>query len=367
LALVVVAIAVGVGVSAPTRSAVATANYPSDVANGPLTPAQTKGRTLVVATWGGGWTAATDKYFFEPFAKEYGVKIVLQDSGNGFLTPTITQEKTGNVTWDLLDSAGNATSGLNVLNYTDNYPPWLIQSLTADSVPGTVHSYFVQYGNSADILACNPSLVAKCPTNAQQFFDVKDYPGTRAVDNGDPQGGVQYALESVGVPRYSIINWDLPRAFNILGQLKPHVAVWTTSGSQMVQVMADKTVGMEIMWESRVNALKKLIPNLQVSWDSATTDSEGWVVPAGAPNADLALTFIGWWGKQQQAQANWLKVIGAVVPGKDVASLVSKATADTLPTAHGVHAVPAFDNWGALHSQEIAKDWLSFLAGVKTG
>jgi putative spermidine/putrescine transport system substrate-binding protein len=228
-----------------------------------------------------------------------------------------------------------------------------------------VHSYFVQYGNSAIVIACNPSMVTKCPTDAMELFDVKDYPGSRAVDAADPASALQYALQAEGVNRFQMVDWQLPRAFAKLQQFKPNVAVWTTSGSQMVQVMADKTAAISIMWASRLNALKKEIPNLKVSWNSATTDSEGWVVPKGAPNADVAFTFIDWWGKQQKAQADWLKVIGAVVPGKEVPKLVSTDTADSLPAAHGVHAVPAFDNWGAVHSQEIAKDWLTFLAGVK--
>ena len=62
-----------VGVAAMLLTACGSSSTPT-TSSGPLTPSQTKGRTLVIQGWGGAWTDATKK-FAEHFASEYGVTI----------------------------------------------------------------------------------------------------------------------------------------------------------------------------------------------------------------------------------------------------------------------------------------------------
>lgn len=344
--------------SSSARSAAKTA------AGGPVPTSQLRGKTLVIASWGGSWTAATKKYFGDPFSKATGVKVVYQEEGSGFLAPTLAQEQTGNVQFDLLDGAGTATYGLAVKGDVTPYPGWLKTKLAANSFPGAVHPFFVDYGAGAAVIVCNPALIKKCPTTAKQFWDVQDYPGTRGMIAADPESSIMYALQADGVNRYKVSNWQLTRAFNKLNEIKPHVAVWTESGDQMIQVLHNKTVGMELIWASRLPALKKVMPNVKVSWKNAVTDSEGWVIPKNAPDKDVAFAFLNWFATQAKAQAEWTKAAAAVVPNKKVPSMLTPAEKSSLPAANGTHSVPAVDQWGAVHSTEIAKDWQHFLTGT---
>ena len=184
---------------------------------GPLTPSQTKGRTLVIQGWGGAWTDATKK-FAEHFASEYGVTIKYVSSDDPELTLQ-TQSNAGSVQMDVVDSASWISYKKGILA---PFPDYLVNTIKANVDPVCVSSTFIGcYGATANVIACNPSIISKCPTNAQQFWDVQGYPGPRAMDAVTPDATLLFALLADGVSKDKLYPIDITRAINKLKKIKP--------------------------------------------------------------------------------------------------------------------------------------------------
>ena len=60
-----------------------------------------RGKELVVVSWGGSFQEAQRKALFEPFVKEFGIKLI-EDSPSD-QAKIRAMVKTNNVTWDVVD------------------------------------------------------------------------------------------------------------------------------------------------------------------------------------------------------------------------------------------------------------------------
>ena len=337
---------------------------PTTSQSGPLTPAQTKGRTLTIAGWGGAWTDAT-KAFAQHFADQYGVTIQYPSFDDPEITLQ-TQEQAGSVQMDVVDSASWISYKKGILA---PFPDYLNNTIKANVDPVCVSSYFIGcYGATADVIACNPAVMAKCPTNAKEFWDVQDFPGPRAIDGVTPDAALLFGLLADGVDKSKIYPIDINRGINSLKKIKPNVQVWTTSGGQMQQVLVNKEVGVEYAWNGRVFTTKQhQLPNLQVSWTDSVVSNPtqgGLAVAKGSPNADLAFTFLNWWVQQAQYQADWTSALTYPTPNKKVNSLLSPAVLAAMPFS-SQHPTPVLEDaeWTYEHQTEEEKAFQTFLTG----
>src|SRR5258706_11737584 len=138
------------GVVAMLLTACGSSSTPTST-SGPLTPEQTKGRTLTIAGWGGAWTDAT-KAFADHFAKEYGVTIQYPSFDDPELTLQ-TQETAGAVQMDVVDSASWISYKKGILA---PFPDYLVNTIKQNVEPVCVSSTFIGcYGATADVIARN--------------------------------------------------------------------------------------------------------------------------------------------------------------------------------------------------------------------
>jgi spermidine/putrescine-binding protein len=333
--------------------------------NGPLTPTQTKGMTLTIEGWGGVWTDTTKK-FADHFAQQYGVTIQYPSAPNPG-TELHLQEQSGNVQMDVVDT-------ISYTNYKQGdvatFPDWLVNEIKKNVSPDCATNYVVGcYGSTAYVIACNPAVVQKCPTNAKEFWDVQNFPGPRAISGTTPPDAqLLFAELAAGTPQDKLYPIDINAAINKLKEIKPHIQVWPTSGSQMQQVLRDKEVGIEYGWNGRIFVVKNQnIPNLQVSWDDSTVaggGSAGLAVAKGSPNAQLAFTFLWWWIQQAQLQADWTTALTYPTPNKQVNSLLAPDILAAMPGAPN-HAKPVNidPEFSYQHQADEQRAWQQFITG----
>ena len=250
--------------------------------SGPPSAASLRGKTLVVTSWGGAWTQAEQKYWWTPFTKATGVKVEPVINGSDPSIPAILQEQQGNVSVNLVEPL-NPVIMINK-GYVTPFPSWLLSTFKQDLRTGSYGSNYIDVGDTATVIACNPAVMNKCPTTPAEFFNVQAYPGPRAIIN-DPTEAIPMALEAVGVAPSKLFPLDVTKGIDELKKIKPHISVWPSSGSQQQQVLADKTVGAEIMWNGRAFVVQQQnIPGLKISWSGALLpEPNGFVVPKNAP------------------------------------------------------------------------------------
>ena len=152
----------------------------------------------------------------------------------------------------------------------------------------------------------------KGPQSWADFWDVKKFPGKRSYRKG-VAGALEPALMADGVPPdkvYEVLSRPAAstRAIKKIKELKPHVAVWWSSGAQHAQLMKDGEVDMITGWNGRFDVAAKDGAKVAYTFNQALLDYDCYAIAKGAPNKDLAMKFLAEISKPQY-QAEFTKYI----------------------------------------------------------
>lgn len=216
--------------------------------------AQTK---LTISGFGGNLQADLRKTLWQPAAEKAGV--TLREETHDGLVAVRVQVQSGKPSWNIAhlgadDCAVGGKEGL--------FEPIDYKVVDAEGIPdGALGQHWVAMNSYSVVLAWRTAKYANNPPkNWQDFWDVKRFPGRRALSKY-PQEMLEVALMGDGVPRDKLYPLDTKRAFAALERIKPEIAVWWSSGAQSAQLIKDGEVDMLAIWGSRVmNVVKDGAP-----------------------------------------------------------------------------------------------------------
>jgi len=244
---------------------------------------------LYVNTWGGGWTAAQRTTMFAPFTAKTGIQIrTVEPVSFAKLKATIEAK-----TWEFdvtsfssIEYYRAKAEGLvepmdwKLFDKSKVNPACLEDEGCKSSVLGTVLIYNKnKFPNGG-------------PKTWADFWDVKKFPGSRALNSTAPQTQIAFALLADGVPRDKISPFDLDRAFKSLDKIKPHIKVWWTQSAQSEQIFKDGEVDMMSIWSSRLANLTKAGAPYAVSWDGSQNDTGVWFMTKNTPRKAAAIKWM---------------------------------------------------------------------------
>ena len=259
--------------------------------------------SLTVVSFGGSYARACVEGYHKAFEAETGIEVHLEDY-NGELSQLRAQVEAGAVSWDVVDLEGpNAEiacdEGLIETIEDLNLPP-SPDGVPAedDFAPGTLTECGVGVVYYATMVAYHPAAFPdnKQPTKLEDFFDLENFPGRRAVHRS-PQAVLEISLMASGVAPedvYDVLETEegIERAFGMLQRIKDQI-VWWEAGAQPPQMLADQEVSMAIAWNGRIfNAQMLENQPFEILWDGRVIDSGGMVVVADAPNVENARRFV---------------------------------------------------------------------------
>ncbi|MFP5405752.1 MAG: extracellular solute-binding protein, partial [Gammaproteobacteria bacterium] len=203
---------------------------------------------------------------------------------------------------------------------------------------------------------------AKKPASWADFWNVKDFPGKRALPDY-PSYALPLALLADGVKPENLYPLDLDRAFASLGKIKDHVAVWWKAGAQAPQLLEDKEVKYAAAWSGRVVEN----PKLEYTYNQGLLMLSYFVVPKGADPASKAAAM----GllhemsqlKNQVVAANIIPYTG---PSPDLEQAIAKEKADDYPTSETNKKAQTLADpvWTADNAKAIEKRWQEFKLGL---
>ncbi|MDE1948521.1 MAG: ABC transporter substrate-binding protein [Burkholderiales bacterium] len=289
-------------------------------------------KQLTVVNFGGANASAQDKAFYKPFEKT-GVTVVPVEY-NGEQAKIKAMVDTKKVSWDVVevespDVARGCDEGLfERLDYSKIAPK-------ADFIPAAVRECGVGIFVWSTVLAYNGDKLKTAPTSWADFWDVKKFPGKRAMRKG-ARYNLEFALMADGVKEadvYKVLATPAgaDRAFKKLGELKPYIQ-WWEAGAQPPQFLVAGDVVMSTAYNGRIDAANREGKNLRISWTGGIYDLDYWVVPTGTPNKEEAMKFIAY-ASTPAAQAVYAQNIAyGPTNTKALAHLDAKTLAD-LPTA----------------------------------
>lgn len=322
-------------------------------------------KEIVAANYGGISGETIASLVGKPFEEESGKTIQHVASGVGFIAKVEAQYQAGKVAWDVIEGAGGQEAALLWgKKYLEPLPADLQAKLQKVSIPNAVTPYGVLLGTTGYVIACNMDKIKACPSNPAEFWDVKAFPGRRALVS-NPFAAMATALVADGVKPNEVFPMDIDRAFKKLKEIRPNVAIWATSGDQQVQVMRDGQVDMSIMWNGRAKAVIDAGVPLKLQWGGSLANPNYMVVIKGGPNTKAAMNYLEWYGLHAKPQAEVARKLAYGMSHKDVAGLLTPSEAALLPEG-GTNAdsqVQLDGNWWANNADKVAPLWKEFLAG----
>jgi len=318
---------------APATTTEATTAAPAATQEAAATPAAPAGQQITIVSWGGAYSESQRKAYYEPYAKEKGVKVV-EEEYDGELGKLKAMKDAGNVTWDALDvDSAHALSGcdeglLEKLDYAKiGDKSKFLPGTALDCAVGTI-AYSTIFAYNADVLKDNP------PTTLADLFDTAKYPGKRALLK-KPFGNLEWALIADGVAGadvYKVLATPegVDRAFKKLDTIKKDI-VWWEAGAQPPELLANGEVVMTSAWNGRIGNAIKEGKNFKIVWDYQEFDWDYWTIPAGTKNIDMAYDFLKF-ASDPKNMSQQSKYIAYAPTHVDAIGLVDPAIAPTLPT-----------------------------------
>lgn len=308
-------------------------------------------KKVTIASWGGSYQEAQSKALFQPASAATGIEV--KEESYGGMSDVRLQVSSGVVTLDIVASGSGsaaraAAEGLleeldySIIDVSTFYPTLKSKHCVGGDVFSTVYAWNTDtYGQNG-------------PQNWADFWDVKKFPGSRAY-RGKVAGALAPAMMADGVAMENV--WKeldseegIERAINKIRELKPHIAVFWSSGAQHAQLMKDGEVDMTTGWNGRFDNAAKDGAKVTYSFNQALLDYDCFAIPKGAPNKDTAMEFLAEISKAEY-QDDLPKYItyGPTNKAAYDTGVIDAATAATLPSspANAALQLPVSLEWYA--------------------
>jgi putative spermidine/putrescine transport system substrate-binding protein len=319
---------------------------------------------LTVVNFGGANGAAQKKAYFEPFEKASGAKIVGVEY-NGEQAKIKAMVETRNITWDVVEVESpdvNRGCDEGLFEKMD----WAKVGNKADFQPAAVHECGVGTFVWSTVLAYNADKLKDAPKNWADFWDVKKYPGKRAMRKG-ARYNLEFALMADGVKPadvYKVLATPAgaERAFAKLSELKPSIQ-WWEAGAQPPQFLVAGDVVMTTAYNGRIDAAQREGKNLGIAWYGGIYDLDFWVIPKGSPNKDLAMKYIAT-ASSADAQTEYARLISYGPTNNKALTKLDPKVLALLPTspANSKDALQFNIRFWADQGEELEKRFASWAA-----
>jgi putative spermidine/putrescine transport system substrate-binding protein len=250
-----------------------------------------QGQKITTADFGGGFQKALREAWVDPFEKATGAKVIM-DAPNA-KAKLKAQVDAGNPSWDVttydasfiqqfcgvlfekVDTSKFVAAGIDKRFVTNDC-----------GVPTTIVGYVFAYNE--DKFRNDP------PKNWNDFFDLKKYPGKRAIFNSPTTGILEIALLADGVPVDKLYPLDVDRAFRKLDPIKNSI-VWTQSSGGLTDAFVNNQVDLSLGLSGRIYAAAKAGAKVTVVAQQQILTWDQFAVVKGTKNkaaAEAYLNFI---------------------------------------------------------------------------
>ena len=266
-----------------------------------------RGKSIVVVSFGGTYQDAQRKCYYEPFEAATGIKVVEDTIATAGKVKAMVDSK--NVTWDVCEMPSPAILTLHGEGYLEDID-WAVvpkdDLLEYAVLPGGAGIF-----NYSWVLAFNTKHFrkdGKHPKSWADFWNVKDFPGPRAIDAGNRGiAPLEFAVMADGVPPAKVYPIDVERAWRALDRIKPDVVKWPTSFAQHMQLLQDGEVVMTTASSNRVVPAMRAGAPVDFVWNQGMLDTTYLAIPKGSRNRAEALKFIAF-ATQAKPQAELMKL-----------------------------------------------------------
>ncbi len=246
---------------------------------------------LTIGDNGGPVGASFREAFYDPFEKATGIKIVnvTQAVDPVAMIKVAVDTKAYTVDVHLLTPT-HCYRLMHPANYLEEL------GLKPSDVPGVMPQFLRSNYMGTDVWATvfayrTDKFGDKGPQSWADFWNVEQFPGRRGLYKS-PSVNLEIALMADGVPWDKVYPMDVERAFKSLDRIKPHIDVWWSSGAQSTQLLQSGELDLLTIWSARAQTAIDAGAPAKIVWNGGVASLDGWGVPKGSPNVEMAKQFI---------------------------------------------------------------------------
>ncbi len=297
----------------------------------------------------GGRSGDSMEPYIKPFTEATGIKVV-RESPNTFgkLRSLVQANQTNICLFEVGNTSMEQAKALNLIEPLD----WdAIQPEAMYPEAKDPMGFGWQYYST--LLAWRAGV--KAPKNWADFFNTKDFPGKRAMQ--DRPYGLAFALLADGVPADKLYPLDVDRAFKVMDRVKKDVSVWWNAGAQPPQLLKDNEVQYAVSYSGRVAGT----PGIEYTYEQAALDLAYMVVPRGANKADkaAAMRLLREFSRPK-AQLEAAQIISYTGPSPELPALLPKEKLAEYPTVQRDKQFMHNVKWWFENADMIEKRWQQF-------
>jgi putative spermidine/putrescine transport system substrate-binding protein len=306
---------------------------------GYLDPARWEGRSIVVASPALGDTLdAVTEAFLDAFAIATGAVVRHQELGRDGISSLINQVESSEVVWDvaliptedvlpIAQQTYLTAIDYNVVDRNALYPELTLQHGVGARLYSTVIVYSAQ--------------VDEPPAGWSDFWNLGLFGGTRALRRS-PVGTLEFALLADGVAQADLYPLDTARAFASLDRIRDATQFYE-DGKSPVEFVRTGQAGLASAWSVRT-ALPDVVSLVKPQWVGGMLAADSWVIPRGAPNTDVAMSFVNF-ATRAVPTANYSRLENFGPVNQDALPLLRADIAAEMPNAPENLPLQFFENW----------------------
>lgn len=313
-------------------------------------------KKLVVASYGGVFQDAQSTAYFEPFQKETDIAVTATEGSSYDKLKAMVDS--GQVDWDVVSAESSS--------YVNEAADGLLQPIDYDVVDaaGVPDSLKQEFGVGYLIFGLNLAWdTSKFPEGVtpEQFFD-PTVKARRALPES-PTYTLEFALLGDGVSPEDLYPLDIDRAFAALDRIKDQVVSFK-GGADTQTLLQQGEVDLAYVPNGRVEDAIDAGAKWSYSWEGAVADTEWWVIPKDAPNADNAQEFIDY-ATSPEPQAAMSEAILYGPTNEEAFSLLDADRASRLPgdPANADISVILDPEWWSENRETVKPEWDQWLLG----
>ena len=295
---------------------------------------------VTFTTWTGPYMRSQMLGFVNPYEQSTGKQVNVEHYAGG-IDEIRDQVESANVTWDVVDltqadSLRACEEGL--LEKFDHTSLPVGSDGTAydsDFIDGALNPCGVGVIVWATIFAYDKNKFSdNAPSAIADFFDVKNFPGRRAIRK-DPAVIMEWALLADGVAGdeiYAMLDTEegLNRAFEKLNEIKAYI-VWWQNGRDPIRLLNNAEVAMSSIWATTgVEGSKEENAGFNVEWDGRIIEMDLFGIVKGSQRIEEAVEFVNY-ASSSQALAEQAKYLANGPTRKSSMKLIPKEITDGLP------------------------------------
>lgn len=313
-------------------------------------------REIRVVEAGGKSGEALEEAYIKPFTAKTGIKVARESPTS--LGKLRAMVQSGTITAVLVEIAGAGVEQAKALNLLE---PLDWGTINPEPIfPESKGPMALGYQYFSTIMSWRRDV--KAPSDWQDFWNVKDFPGKRTLPD-IPYYSLPIALLADGVSPRDLYPLDLDRAFRSLAKIKGHVSVWWKAGAQPPQLLKDNEVQYAIAWSGRVVDEE----GISYSFNQGLLNISYFVVPKGVDSDQKAtamkLLHEMTIPKNQAVAAHVIPYTGSS-PHLD--ALLPKDRLHKFPTSkQNKDKQVLYDlKWWFEHTDEVERRWQEFKLGM---